>query len=193
MNPIVQPKSGSHHIRDAGLAQAVAENRDEAAFAMLFDHYAPRLNAYLQKLGLPRGQAEDMAQEVMTVLWQKAALYDPSKSSLSTWLFRIARNRRIDAARRARSQIADPDDPSLWPEPEAMPDAALDEAGRAEMVRKAMESLPEDQRVLVRAAFFLGRTHAEISAETGLPLGTVKSRLRLAFAKLRLALAGLKD
>src|SRR5690554_5356021 len=95
----------------AELARRVGETRDRKAFEALFDHFAPRLNGYLQRLGLERGEAEDMAQEVMAVLWHKAELFDPAKSSLSTWLYRIARNRRIDAARRERSRVLDPQEP----------------------------------------------------------------------------------
>jgi RNA polymerase sigma-70 factor (ECF subfamily) len=139
-------------------------------------------------LSLDNGQAEEITQEVMLVLWHKAALFDPAKSSLSTWLFRVARNRRIDLVRRDKSGLLDPDDPILQPEEPEAPDSMLDAERRDERVRAAMQDLPEEQLALVRMAFFLGRSHSEIAEETGLPLGTVKSRIRLAFSRLRKAL-----
>lgn len=172
----------------ARLAQAVAHDRSQQAFAELFDYFAPRINAYLRRLGMQHGEAEDLAQEVMAVLWHKAHLFDSQKSSLATWLFRVARNRRIDHARRDKSGKLDPDDPILHPEPPAAPDAELDVVARDDAVHTAMKALPEEQFELVRMAFFLGLSHSQISEETGLPLGTVKSRIRLAFGRMRQAL-----
>lgn len=169
----------------ADLARAVAEARDRDAFAKLFDHFAPRLKAYLQKLNLSEGPAEEITQEVMLVLWHKADMFDPGKSSLSTWLYRIARNRRIDHARRDRSGAIDSEDPMLLPEPEPMPDAAIDAEQQAALVKAALSELPQEQYAVIRLAFFLGYSHSRIAEETGLPVGTVKSRIRLAFARLR--------
>lgn len=176
-------KQGQEEFAD--LARRVAEMRDRKAFEALFDHFAPRLNGYLQRLGLERGEAEDMAQEVMAVLWHKAELFDPAKSSLSTWLYRIARNRRIDAARRERSRVLDPQEPMLLPsEPEPIDDE-IDSRQRDERVRVALAALPEEQLELVRMAFFLGLSHSQIAERADLPLGTVKSRIRLAFQRMR--------
>ncbi|PHP68576.1 RNA polymerase subunit sigma [Zhengella mangrovi] len=172
----------------ARLAGRVANGRDKAAFARLFSHFAPRINAYLQKLGLPASQAEEMTQDVMAVLWHKADLFDPAKSSLSTWLFRIARNRRIDAIRRDRSHLLDPEDPMLQPEAPEQADEQLDAAERDERVRRALTVLPAEQAKLIEMAFFLGMTHTQISEQENLPMGTVKSRIRLAFNRLRKAL-----
>jgi RNA polymerase sigma factor (sigma-70 family) len=174
--------------RFAILAARVASVRDKTAFAELYDHFAPRILGYLLRLGLDRGQAEELTQEVMVVLWQKAALFDSTKSSLSTWLFRVARNRRIDAQRRDRSGLIDPDDPFFHPEASEPADQTVDETRRDERIRVAMADLPEDQRSLVKLAFFNGLSHSEIAAQTNLPLGTVKSRIRLAFARLRKAI-----
>lgn len=171
--------------RLARLAGAVAERRDQTAFAELFDYFAPRIKSYLQRLGMDPGQAEELTQEVMIVLWHKAGLFDPVKSSLSTWLFRIARNRRIDAFRRDKSALLDADDPALQPSQPEAADDLVEAEERDERVRRAMLDLPEEQAVLVRQAFFLGRSHSQIAEDTGLPLGTVKSRIRLAFARLR--------
>lgn len=169
----------------ADLARKVADDRDREAFALLYDFFAPRVNGYLQRIGTAAGEAEELTQEVMIVLWHKAALFDRAKSSLATWLFRIARNRRIDSMRRDRSHLLDPDDPILHPEAAEAQDVTLDAARREERIRIAMRELPGEQLDLVLQAFFLGRTHSEIAVETGIPLGTVKSRIRLAFARLR--------
>ena len=169
---------------------AVAARRDRAAMAALFDFYAPRLNAYLIRLGTERGTAEDMTQDVMATVWRKAALFDPAKSSVATWLYRIARNRRIDLLRRDRVDFLDPGDGALDPVDEsgAGADTRLDHQGREDLLHRAMGSLPDEQVVLVRLAFFDGLSHSEIANRTGLPLGTVKSRIRLAFGRLRRAL-----
>lgn len=172
----------------ASLAREVALDRSQAAFARLFDHFAPRVNAYLRRLGLAHNLAEEITQEVMVTLWHKAAMFDPGKSSLSTWLFRIARNRRIDAARRDKGSAIDPDDPILQPEAEPLPDAVMDDQLREERVRLAIATLPSEQVEMIRMAFFLGYSHSQIAEETGVALGTVKSRIRLAFARLRTVL-----
>lgn len=180
--------TATQHERFAQLAHAVAHDRDRQAFTELFDFFAPRINAYLRRLGMQPGEAEDLAQEVMVVLWNKAHLFDPAKSSLSTWLFRVARNRRIDLARRVKTGQLDPDEPMLHPEPVEPPDKTMDGETRDARVREAMADLPAEQVELVRMAFFLGLSHSQIAEETGLPLGTVKSRIRLAFGRLRHAL-----
>jgi RNA polymerase sigma-70 factor (ECF subfamily) len=169
----------------AGLVERVARHRDREAFTRLFDHFAPRINGYLQRTGSEAGMAEDIAQDTMAVLWHKAHLFDPAKSSLATWLFRIARNRRIDLRRRDRSHRIDANDPYLLPEAEEAPDVGLDGRRRDERVRAAMTGLSPEQLELLQLAFFIGLTHTQISERTGLPLGTVKSRIRLAFGKLR--------
>ncbi|MES0883653.1 sigma-70 family RNA polymerase sigma factor [Roseibium sp. SCP14] len=163
----------------------VAAERDKAAFVELFDHFAPRLKGYLMKQGADEAVAEEIAQDVMVTLWRKAELFDPEKSSASTWLFRVARNRRIDRLRRKKTSELDPEEPSLQPTP--LPDVAdeMDARLREQRVRAALAKLPDEQREVVQLAFFLGRSHSEISDDTGLPLGTVKSRIRLAFGRLR--------
>ncbi|MFK7903426.1 MAG: sigma-70 family RNA polymerase sigma factor [Nitratireductor sp.] len=167
------------------LCQLVANERDKQAFAKLYSYFTPRLNAYLRKLNMSNGEAEDLAQEVMITLWHKAHMFDPSKSSLSTWLFRVARNRRIDLARRDKSGALDEHDPIFLPEELTPADEEIDLQTRQVQMRKAMESLTPDQFETVRLAFFLGMSHSEISKETNTPVGTVKSRIRLAFGRLR--------
>ena len=163
---------------------AVALHRDRDAFERLFDHFGPRINAFLMRLGTDSGMAEEITQEVMVTLWRKAELFDRTKSSVGTWLFRIARNRRIDLARRDRFDDSDDDTSSIVDESPG-PDQILD-AGRYEaIVQSAMTRLPDEQLSLVRLAFFDGLSHSQIADETGLPLGTVKSRIRLAFARMK--------
>lgn len=160
-------------------------NKDRAAFSRLFAHFAPRIKSYLKRLAADDAAAEDMAQEVMLTIWRKAGQFDPRQASASTWIFRIARNRRIDAARRAAKPALDPDEPLLRPSAETAPDDATHAAEREARVRDALATLPEAQVALLRLAFFDGLSHTEIAERENLPLGTVKSRMRLAFDKLR--------
>lgn len=168
------------------MVAAVAEKRDREAFARLFDHFAPRLAAYLQRLGVEATHAEELTQEVMVTLWRKAGQFDPAKSSVGTWLYRIARNRRIDALRRDRLDFVDPLEPGQDVSDDSSDtERALDLSQREDMLRTALESLPPEQLSLVKLAFYEGLSHSEIAERSGLPLGTVKSRIRLAFTRLR--------
>jgi RNA polymerase sigma factor (sigma-70 family) len=174
------------HAEWASLVKSVAEQRDRDAFARLFDHFVPRLEAYLQRLGADKATAEEISQDVMMTLWRKAQLFDPQKSSVTTWLYRIARNRRIDAARRDRLDYRDPMDAAFGDVADDRElDSAVDVQRREEVLRTAIKELPEEQLTLVRLAFFESLSHSSIAARTGLPLGTVKSRIRLAFTRLR--------
>ena len=172
----------------AELMERIATRGDRAAYATLFDHYAPRVKGYLARLGLEPGRAEDLAQEVMVAVWRKAGSFDRGKATVSTWIFRIARNRRIDLFRRERTAALDPDDPQLSPDALPQPDAGLESSEREVQVAAALADLPVEQRDMVRAAFYEDLTHSEIAERFGLALGTVKSRLRLAFEKLRVRL-----
>lgn len=179
------------------MAERVAQHRDPQAFAVLYDFYAPRLTGLLIRQGLVRDQAEDIVQDTMTTLWHKAALFDASRASLSTWLYRIARNRRIDLHRRADSGVLDPSEWLLETvEDQAdSAEAGLDAGRRQTSISTLVKALPEEQNLMVRLAFYEGLTHAAIAERTRLPLGTVKSRLRLAFTRLRRAFdaTGLAD
>lgn len=169
----------------ADLIERIAAHGDRAAFVALFDHYAPRVKGYLGRLGLESARAEDLTQDVMVAVWRKAASFDRSKASASTWIYRIARNRRIDLFRRERTAELDPDEPMLAPEALPLPDAAMAADQRGALIAAALDELPPEQREMVRAAFYEDLSHSEIAERTGVALGTVKSRLRLAFDKLR--------
>jgi RNA polymerase sigma-70 factor (ECF subfamily) len=195
--PVVRPDpsaggalSAPDRERFADLMNAVAARQDRDAFAELFAYYAPRVKAYMLRLGAGSALAEELAQEVMITVWRKAALFDRKQASTSTWIFRVARNRRIDAARRARTADFDQDDPMFQPEPEIAPDEAVSAAQRESAVRAALAELPSEQIDLLKQAFYDGLSHREIAERTGVPLGTVKSRIRLAFGKLRQRLSG---
>ena len=177
-------------LRDrlAALVEAVARDRDRAAFAELFRHFAPRVKSYLLRQGADDGTAEEVMQEALLMVWRRAETYDRRQATVSTWLFTIARNKRIDRIRREKRPEFDPTDPLLVPEPEAPPDQAHD-AGQAEdRLRAALATLPPEQAELVRTAFFQDLSHRDIATARNLPLGTVKSRIRLALEKLRKAL-----
>ena len=185
------------HAAHAALAQRIAQDRDQQAFVMLYDFYTPRLTGMLLRQGLQRDLAEDIVQDTMATLWHKAGMFDASRASLSTWLYRIARNRRIDLHRRVGTATFDP---SAWLvdlAPDATDDAesGLDESRRQNGIGALVKALPEEQSLMVQLAFYEGLTHAAIAERTHLPLGTVKSRLRLAFVRLRRAFdaTGLTD
>lgn len=167
----------------AGLLLRVRDQRDRVAYAALFRHFAPRVKGFLMKSGAGATLAEECAQDVMATLWQKAHQFDPARASVTTWVFTIARNRRIDALRRA--QRAEPEALDWGPEP--APDQAEAMVVQEETARlgRALVALPASQRTLIERAFYGELSHSEIAAETGLPLGTIKSRIRLALEKLR--------
>jgi RNA polymerase sigma-70 factor (ECF subfamily) len=163
--------------------ERIRVHKDQDAFAALFRHFAPRVKAFLMKSGADASLAEECAQEVMATLWNKAHLFDPARASVATWIFTIARNRRIDALRRQRRP--EPEDLPWGPEPEPDQEDALVLQQESERLGEALAQLPEKQRELIERAYFGELSHSEIAAETGLPLGTIKSRIRLALERLR--------
>ena len=160
-------------------------NRDGEAFAVLFDHFGPRVHAQMVRQGFAPFAAADVTQDVMETIWRKAHLFDRRKSAAATWVFHIARNRRIDVGRRSRESTFAVEDLFAIPDPADGSDDCMDAAQREERVRDALGTLPQEQFTLVRLAFFEGLSHSAIAEQTHLPLGTVKSRLRLAFSRLR--------
>ena len=161
----------------------VRDHQDKDAFAALFRHFAPRIKGFLMKSGASASLAEECAQDVMATLWQKSHLFDPTRASATTWVFTIARNRRIDALRKSRRP--EPEDLPWGPQAEPDQHDALELAQDTNRLAEAMALLPEKQRELIERAYFSDLSHSEIAAETGLPLGTIKSRIRLALERLR--------
>jgi RNA polymerase sigma-70 factor (ECF subfamily) len=170
------------------LLARLARNRDKEVFAQLFSHFAPRLKSMLMGTGTDPETAEEVAQEAMISVWRKCEMYDVSKASASTWIFTIARNLRIDRFRKEKRPEFDPNDPSLVPEAEPMADEQLSMNDRQAVVRAALKELPSEQREVVSLSFVESLSHQEIADRLNLPLGTVKSRLRLSFEKLRTSL-----
>ncbi|MDJ0827489.1 MAG: sigma-70 family RNA polymerase sigma factor [Rhodobacter sp.] len=166
--------------------QRVHAGRDKSAFAELFRHFAPRVKAFLMKSGADASMAEECTQEVMATVWRKAHMFDPSRASVATWIFTIARNRKIDALRKQRRP--EPEDLPWGPEAEPDQADAMTLQQESERLGKAIAALPEKQRELIEKAYFGDLSHSEIAEATGLPLGTIKSRIRLALDRLRHAM-----
>ena len=167
---------------------AVAKNRDVAAFEELFRHYGPRVRAYMARLARDGQLAEELMQETMMAVWNKSAQYSPEKGNVSTWIFTIARNLRIDHYRKVNRPGFDPNDPAFVPTDIAPADTVFEEFEDAERLHRAMADLPSEQLELLKLSFFEEASHGTIAERLGIPLGTVKSRIRLAFSKLRTAL-----
>lgn len=171
--------------RFADLLVRVATVQDRAAYSEIFAYYAPRVKAWLMRLGADSALAEEIAQDVMVTVWRKAGLFDRRQASVSTWIFRIARNRRIDVFRRTKRPALDPEEEMILPAGVEAPDAAIEAMETETRVRAAMQDLPEEQVLLLRLAFYDGLSHREIAEKLDVPLGTVKSRIRLAFGKMK--------
>jgi RNA polymerase sigma-70 factor, ECF subfamily len=168
-----------------GLLRSIAEDRDRAAFAGLFGHFAPRVKGFLMRYGLPELVSEELAQETMLTVWRKADRFDPGRAGASTWIFTIARNKRIDRLRQDHASGETRFDVSDETNDCSSSEELVIAAETAEQVRTAIASLPDNQAKIVRLSFFAEKPHAEIAKELGIPLGTVKSRVRLALARLR--------
>jgi len=169
-----------------GLMAAVAQNRDRAAYGRLFQYFAPRIVGFMERNGVSGTDAEEIAQDTMVTVWRKAELYDPAQAAVSTWIFTIARNLRVDMARRAtrqRNGAAAMGEPEIELVESAETQTLAVE--RENKVREALTKLSREQATVLRLSFFSEKPHAEIARELGIPLGTVKSRVRLAMAKIR--------
>lgn len=164
----------------------IRDSRDESAFAELFAYFAPRVKSFLMRGGGDATLAEECAQEVMATLWQKAHLFDPTRASVSTWVFTVARNKKIDVLRRQRRP--EPEELTWGPEAEPDQEDVLALQQETAQLSEALAELPEKQRELIEKAYFGDMSHSEIADATGLPLGTIKSRIRLALDRLRHAM-----
>jgi RNA polymerase sigma-70 factor, ECF subfamily len=188
--PTRSPTSAAS-IQDADIlswVKAIAEKQDKSAFAQLYSHYAPRLKGYCQRQGMAAETAEEMAQEAMISVWRRATTFDPAKASVSTWIFTIVRNKRIDLLRRERRPELKAEDFELLSEPEAGADDLMEAQQSARQIAAGLETLSDDQKSVLMMAFYEDKSHSEIAAQTGLPLGTVKSRIRLALSRLKVGL-----
>ncbi|WZK91059.1 sigma-70 family RNA polymerase sigma factor [Aliisedimentitalea scapharcae] len=169
---------------------AVRDRRDKDAFAALFDYFAPRLKGFIMRKGTSSAQAEEIVQDVMLTVWRKAAMFDPHRAQVSAWVYQIARNRHIDIRRKENRPVPE----ELYEDPGTEPDAsqilAIDQ--EASHLKQALAQLSADQREIVEKAYLGELTHQQISEQTGLPLGTIKSRIRLGLERLRRELKGLR-
>lgn len=180
--------------RFSDLIEAVALRRDRAAFQELFRHFAPRLKSFSLRGGASPEAAEEIVQEAMVSVWRKAATFDRRRASPATWIFTIARNKRIDMRRRDFRPQIDPAEYALaQPDMEEPPDGAYDALQSQEKLRALLQDLPGEQRLVLEKAYFEDKTHSDIALELSLPLGTVKSRIRLALGRLRISLQGVES
>jgi RNA polymerase sigma-70 factor (ECF subfamily) len=180
--------------------EAVATKRDRASFIALFQHFAPRVKTFMLRSGASEAMAEEIAQETMLTVWRKADLFVAGSHGAAAWIFTIARNLRIDALRReqrgnASSSESDNDDARIavesHPDKQLTPEAQFAAAQSEENVRKAMAQLSNEQLRVIELSFFEEKTHSEIAEHLQIPIGTVKSRSRLALARLRALLGGM--
>jgi RNA polymerase sigma-70 factor, ECF subfamily len=171
----------------------IATERSDDAFRGLFEEFGPRIRSYMMRRGADAAMAEDLAQETLLTVWSKANLYSPDKATPATWIFTIARNLRIDRLRKevAWQELSEEHAEEI-PSGDAAPDDMVSERQRQARVQAVLARLPADQREVITLAFIDGLSHREIAERLSLPLGTVKSRVRLAYEKVREALKDLK-
>ena len=190
----VEKQTASGAENWAGLIGAIATRQDRAAFALLFEHFAPRIKTFMCRSGSSDANADELAQETMLAVWRKAALYKPEQGGAAAWIFTIARNLRIDAIRREKRGAAHETsdvDAEFQVDDSPQPDSQLAAAQAEARVRAALTELSEDQLRVVELSFYQEKAHGEIAQILQIPLGTVKSRLRLAMNRLRNALGEL--
>ena len=167
------------------LVALIAHSKSKKAFKILFDYFAPRLKSYLLNFKISNQKAEDITQEVMIVLWHKADKFNPEKAKISTWLFRVARNKYIDSVRRQKYPMVNSDDHMHEMVAPEKTDRNIEQVQNSDLIRNAMKTLNDDQQKVIELSFFHELSHSQIAEKTGLPLGTVKSRIRMAFTALR--------
>jgi RNA polymerase sigma-70 factor (ECF subfamily) len=174
--------------RAATLIEAIAERRDRAAFAEIYRYYAPRVKSFLMR-SADADIAQEVAQEALISVWHKAASFDRRRASVATWIFAIARNKRIDQLRRTnRPPIEVGDWITVFASEDAGPHTSVSAVQLHGRMKVLLQRLPDDQKTILHKAFFEEKTHTVIAAELGLPLGTVKSRIRLSLLRLRAAM-----
>ncbi|MBI1201219.1 MAG: sigma-70 family RNA polymerase sigma factor [Rhodopseudomonas sp.] len=167
------------------LIEAVGADRDRTAFTALFDHFAPRVKTYLMRAGADAAQADELAQETLLAVWRKADSFDAARATATTWIFTIARNLRVDRFRKEWRDVSTGDPIPDSVDETAAPDVTLSDAERGVRVRAALRQLPPEQVKVIELSFFDDKPHAEIAKALKIPLGTVKSRIRIAMNRLR--------
>lgn len=165
---------------------AVSVHRDRASFMCVYDYFAPRLQRYLRNMHVPESMADELVQEALLTLWRRAATFDPTRASLATWLYRVARNLYIDHVRKEPYWLPVQDgldrlDRAESDRHDSQPESLFDQ----DLLRQAIDRLPPLQAKLVRMSYLESKTHSEIARELDMPLGSVKSSLRRSFAKLQ--------
>jgi RNA polymerase sigma-70 factor (ECF subfamily) len=167
------------------LVTAIAETSDEDAFKCLFNYFAPRVKSFMLRSGLKEGAADEIAQETLLTVWRKAGQYNGSLAGVSTWIFTIARNKKIDKFRKDSRPLPDVNDPSFSFQEEVSPEDTTSLSMESDLLYDALEVLPDDQRQVLVLSFIHDNPHREIANILGIPLGTVKSRIRLGLARLK--------
>jgi len=170
----------------------VGSDRDRSAFKKLYEHFAPRLKSFLLRIGSDMSAAEEICQESMIMVWRRAETFNPESAGASTWIFTIARNKRIDKLRKDNRPLPDLSDPSFFQIPVDKSDDILQRVEEEKKIKNALKNLPPEQAKLILSAYYEENSHRKIADETNLPLGTVKSRIRLAINRLRTQLEELE-
>jgi RNA polymerase sigma-70 factor (ECF subfamily) len=170
----------------------VGSDRDRSAFKKLYEHFAPRLKSFLLRIGSDMSAAEEICQESMIMVWRRAETFNPESAGASTWIFTIARNKRIDKLRKDNRPLPDLNDPSFFQIPVDKSDDILQRVEEEKKIKNALKNLPPEQAKLILSAYYEEKSHRKIADETNLPLGTVKSRIRLAINRLRTQLEELE-
>lgn len=175
------------------LIEIIASARDIDAFNRLFRFFAPRLKAYGIRSGASPESAEELVQEAMIAVWRKAHTFDRSKASASTWIFTVARNKRIDLFRRENRPEVDVNDPWFATQTSGEAEKAVERTQLKKMIDGSVGTLPAAQAEILHKAFYEDMSHSAIAEQLGIPLGTVKSRIRLALERLRISFSGLES
>ena len=191
-------RSGSSNDNQNNLSEwdrlllRVGSDRDRSAFKKLYEHFAPRLKSFLLRIGSDMSAAEEICQESMIMVWRRAETFNPDSAGASTWIFTIARNKRIDKLRKDNRPLPDLNDPSFFQIPVDKSDDILQRVEEEKKIKNALKNLPPEQAKLILSAYYEEKSHRKIADETNLPLGTVKSRIRLAINRLRTQLEELE-
>jgi RNA polymerase sigma-70 factor (ECF subfamily) len=182
---VVKKPSEFNDVDLGNFLRDIGENQDKLAFSNIFKYFAPRLKSYFVKIGCTETQAEEIIQEVMIAVWTKSNTYNKEKSSVSTWIYTIAKNKRIDKIRKEKKHNTVESDESLEIPVPSKQEQQILSTEVSEKIRHSLKFLPIEQAELLKLSYFYEKTHSDIAKDLSLPLGTVKSRIRLALSKMR--------